>query len=237
MSDEKDVWHDEKGRFKPGGSGRKPNPPAIELPEDYAAIVRGNVSLAAWAAIVERAVKEAIRGNAKARDWLSRILVDNAISLDVKHRNSALAHVVIEPLDNGRYRETRSGDEIDENAVRILQRSGVRIVQIVRSYNDQFPPPDKVDDVYLDCEPGDPAVAMKTPDGTVVHWDQEPDWKAIHDATRSDVIIEEAIAEALDDSETPEPTQDKQDTPKTPENGTGESEDNDPPHKSVWNIG
>ena len=62
---------DDKGQFSTGnnyGQGRPPR--AVE--RDYLAALSERLSLADWRSIVDRAVKDARSGDARARDWLSR---------------------------------------------------------------------------------------------------------------------------------------------------------------------
>jgi hypothetical protein len=69
--DERDV----RGRFLPGNRGG-PGRPRQRLGEkDYMAATTASCSLADWYAITRRAVEQARRGDAKARDWLGRLLV------------------------------------------------------------------------------------------------------------------------------------------------------------------
>jgi hypothetical protein len=65
---------DANGRFLPGhpGMGGRPRR-AIEV--DYVATLSEAVPLAKWRAIVERAVEQAVSGDAKAREWLGSHLL------------------------------------------------------------------------------------------------------------------------------------------------------------------
>jgi hypothetical protein len=71
---------DNKGRFGPGnkaGKGRPPSYAAI-----YTAVVKDACSPQDWKQIVERAVRDAKKGNAPARQWLAKYLIgDTDISL------------------------------------------------------------------------------------------------------------------------------------------------------------
>ena len=62
---------DDKGQFSTGnnyGQGRPPR--AVE--RDYLAALSERLTLDDWRSIVDRAVKDARSGDARARDWLSR---------------------------------------------------------------------------------------------------------------------------------------------------------------------
>jgi hypothetical protein len=65
---------DGDGRFalgNPGGPGR---PPRV-TERDYLAALAGECPPETWRAICRRAVNDALAGDAKARDWLSRYLL------------------------------------------------------------------------------------------------------------------------------------------------------------------
>ena len=65
---------DRRGRFAPGNAGG-PGRPRRRTEADYLAALSDQVPLDAWSQIVERAVGDAIAGDAKARDWLSKHLL------------------------------------------------------------------------------------------------------------------------------------------------------------------
>lgn len=65
------------GTFKqgwPGGPGR----PRRTVESEYLASLSDAVSLADWRQVVDRALADAVAGDAKARDWLSRYLLGDA---------------------------------------------------------------------------------------------------------------------------------------------------------------
>ena len=73
------VTRDSNGRFttgNPGGPGR----PRREIEEEYLLSMETAVNGANWQAIVDRAVTDAIAGDAKARMWLSSYLLGMPIS-------------------------------------------------------------------------------------------------------------------------------------------------------------
>jgi hypothetical protein len=73
MSDT-ELARDDRGRFAPGNAGG-PGRPRRRTEADYLVTLSDGVSPDAWSQIVERAVIDAIAGDAKARDWLSRYLL------------------------------------------------------------------------------------------------------------------------------------------------------------------
>lgn len=90
------------GRFKkgnPGGPGR----PARMVETDYLASLSEQVPRDAWASIVSNAVESAVKGDPKAREWLSRYLLPN----DKGNHLSKIAEL-----------ETQGGDGADNDAPR-----------------------------------------------------------------------------------------------------------------------
>jgi hypothetical protein len=67
--------------FKPGWKGG-PGRPKKQTERDYLSATVASVPLARWRKVVKRALADAEAGDAKARDWLSRVLVgDNPAQL------------------------------------------------------------------------------------------------------------------------------------------------------------
>ena len=71
---ENQTERDQHGRFAPGHAGG-PGRPRRQTEATYLAALSDQVPLDVWARIAERAVADAITGDAKARDWLSRHLL------------------------------------------------------------------------------------------------------------------------------------------------------------------
>ncbi len=71
------------GQFAQGNSGG-PGRPRRAVEQEYLAILRETVPLDAWKAICERAAKDAKAGNPKAREWLSRYLLDGNLAARVE---------------------------------------------------------------------------------------------------------------------------------------------------------
>jgi hypothetical protein len=65
------------GRFALGNAGG-PGRPRRVTERDYLAALADEVPMESWRAICRRAVNDALAGDAKARDWLSRYLLGNA---------------------------------------------------------------------------------------------------------------------------------------------------------------
>lgn len=63
------------GRFAPGNPGG-PGRPRRAVEAEYLAALNDAISLDDWRLVVERALADAKAGDAKARDWLCRYLLD-----------------------------------------------------------------------------------------------------------------------------------------------------------------
>jgi hypothetical protein len=92
----------ERGRFAKGCAGG-PGRPRRAVEGEYLATLSGAVPADRWRAIVERAVADAIAGDARARDWLSRYLLPRpGVGLDDGEGEGQAAAVVIYLPANGR---------------------------------------------------------------------------------------------------------------------------------------
>lgn len=68
------MVRDAKGRFAPGNPGGPGRPP-MQREGDRLATLREVVSADAWRGVCMRALKQALDGDHKAREWLSRYLL------------------------------------------------------------------------------------------------------------------------------------------------------------------
>jgi hypothetical protein len=64
----------------PGGPGR----PRRAVEQEYLAVLSEAVPLDTWRAICERAAKDAKAGDHRARDWLSRYLLDGNLAARIE---------------------------------------------------------------------------------------------------------------------------------------------------------
>ncbi len=63
------------GRFAPGNAGG-PGRPRRPVEEDYLRVLNEAVTVEDWAQVVRRAVEDAKQGDARARDWLSKHILE-----------------------------------------------------------------------------------------------------------------------------------------------------------------
>jgi len=117
---------DNSGRFQkgnPGGPGR----PARQVARDYLDTLSDAVTPDDWRKIVERARDDAMNGNEKARDWLTRYLLGNmtlyelarreALGIESEHELAAEVEKANGPPDE----LTQITSESDPNNVPILE--------------------------------------------------------------------------------------------------------------------
>ena len=69
---------DERGRFRNGHAKPGPGRPARETEAEYLQTLATVATPERWKAICERAVIDAVDGDYKAREWLSRYLIGDA---------------------------------------------------------------------------------------------------------------------------------------------------------------
>ena len=96
------------GRFAKGNAGG-PGRPRRAIEHDYMAVMGDTVSLMDWRDIVSRALKDAKRGNARARDWLTRHLLGNnpppLLDLAARERRGETVDEVVDGLAGKQQRE------------------------------------------------------------------------------------------------------------------------------------
>lgn len=66
-------------KFQPGQSGNPAGRPKRSVEEKYLKKISSSVTLTEWREIVKKAVEQAKRGDAKARQWLSDYLVGKPV--------------------------------------------------------------------------------------------------------------------------------------------------------------
>ncbi len=87
------------GRFAPGNSGG-PGRPRRAVEHNYLTVISDAVSLDDWRTVVVRAVADARKGDARARDWLAKHLVGDQTTVDVLHEMAP--QIILQIPDNGR---------------------------------------------------------------------------------------------------------------------------------------
>jgi len=75
------VGRDAKGRFVKGESGNPQGRLPKEIEKTYLQVCEGVCSFDVWREIVMKAVEQAKRGDARARQWLSDYLMGKPISM------------------------------------------------------------------------------------------------------------------------------------------------------------
>ena len=92
---------EKSGRFAKGHAGG-PGRPRRPVEQEYLATLNGAVTLDAWRQIVQRAVADAVEGDAKAREWVAKFVVGNEpaslVQLAADEKAGLTADVAIESL-------------------------------------------------------------------------------------------------------------------------------------------
>jgi hypothetical protein len=83
------VARTEQGRFALGNAGG-PGRPKRKSEAEYIAVLCEAVPLEEWRKVCERALKDALNGNAKARDFLAHYLIDNNLAARVEALETVL---------------------------------------------------------------------------------------------------------------------------------------------------
>jgi hypothetical protein len=92
---------DQNGRFQRGHSQPGPGRPRLGVEREYLEVLASACSLDRWRKIVNRAVKDAVNGSAKAREWLGERLLG-------KLTENALSEAAADALDG-----VSAGDELE----------------------------------------------------------------------------------------------------------------------------
>lgn len=69
------------GRWRKGQSGNPAGRPKRVKEAEYLRLLNQQVTATCWVRIIDKAIKQALEGDAKAREWLSRYLLPSAEQL------------------------------------------------------------------------------------------------------------------------------------------------------------
>jgi len=93
------AGRDNNGRFapgNPGGPGRPPRP----VEEDYLATIRSGISEQDLEKITRRAVEDAIKGDPRARDWITKLAVGDRLPIVEAAGSPANQKIIVEYVDD-----------------------------------------------------------------------------------------------------------------------------------------
>ncbi|HPB85735.1 MAG TPA: DUF5681 domain-containing protein [Paludibacteraceae bacterium] len=82
------VKRDNLGRFVSGNSGNPSGRSARKTEHDYLELAKQKCGKSQWLAIVEKAVEQAMQGDARARQWLSDYLIGKPLMRQVTESES-----------------------------------------------------------------------------------------------------------------------------------------------------
>lgn len=90
---------DDKGRFVKGHSIRSPGRPPVKAEEKYLDVLKEELTIDRWAAIVRRAIVDAVQGDGRAREWLGNYAMGRAPHIvNLNASDAALLSQVLELL-------------------------------------------------------------------------------------------------------------------------------------------
>lgn len=94
MSEANGNGRDAAGRFAAGNAGG-PGRPRREVERQFLDATLAAVSVEDWSEIVKRAAADAKAGDAKARDWLARVLGIEAARTVPDHAGESITKIVV----------------------------------------------------------------------------------------------------------------------------------------------
>ncbi len=92
------IDRDETGRFLPGNSG-SPGRPRRQTEAAYLHATLSACSVEMWGKIVDRAVADALGGDAKAREWLATYLIGKSAAVAPSATEALVAELLAQVQD------------------------------------------------------------------------------------------------------------------------------------------
>lgn len=113
------MARDSKGRFVKGASGNPQGRLPKEIEKTYLQVCESTCTFDVWREITMKAVEQAKRGDARARQWLSDYLIGKPISMVMAVQDNRDASVKIEYVNDWRRKLDRLAGEISDNPITI----------------------------------------------------------------------------------------------------------------------
>jgi len=113
------IARDEKGRFVKGASGNPQGRLPKEIEQTYLQVCESTCPFDVWREIVAKAVEQAKRGDARARQWLSDYLMGKPISMVMAVQDNRDTSVKIEYVNDWRRKLDRLASENSNNPITI----------------------------------------------------------------------------------------------------------------------
>ena len=113
------IARDEKGRFVKGASGNPQGRLPKEIEQTYLQVCESTCPFDVWREIVLKAVEQAKRGDARARQWLSDYLIGKPISMVMAVQDNRDTSVKIEYVNDWRRKLDRLAGEISDKPITI----------------------------------------------------------------------------------------------------------------------
>ena len=95
------VARDSKGRFVKGASGNPQGRLPKQVEQTYLQVSENVCSLDVWREIVMKAVEQAKRGDARARQWLSDYLIGKPLQMVMAVQNKQDTEITVKYIRDG----------------------------------------------------------------------------------------------------------------------------------------
>ncbi len=113
------IARDSKGRFVKGASGNPQGRLPKQTETSYLQVSESVCTFDVWREIVAKAVEQAKRGDARARQWLSDYLIGKPISMVMAVQDNRDTSVKIEYVNDWRRKLDRLAGEISDKPITI----------------------------------------------------------------------------------------------------------------------
>ena len=113
------IARDSKGRFVKGASGNPQGRLPKQTETSYLQVSESVCTFDVWREIVAKAVEQAKRGDARARQWLSDYLIGKPISMVMAVQDNRDTSVKIEYVNDWRRKLDRLASENSNNPITI----------------------------------------------------------------------------------------------------------------------
>jgi len=113
------IARDSKGRFVKGASGNPQGRLPKETEKTYLEVCQNTCTFDVWREITMKAVEQAKRGDARARQWLSDYLMGKPISMVMAVQDNRDTSIKIEYVNDWRRKLDRLASENSNNPITI----------------------------------------------------------------------------------------------------------------------
>ncbi len=113
------IARDSKGRFVKGASGNPQGRLPKQTETSYLQVSESVCTFDVWREIVAKAIEQAKRGDARARQWLSDYLIGKPVSMVMAVQDNRDTSIKIEYVNDWRRKLDRLASEISDNPITV----------------------------------------------------------------------------------------------------------------------